>query len=128
MFVLCLVQDKMSSDAGDTISRLNQFKNKGKDANVGEELYSLSLGNAVEIRADHVCFLHFQELRRRRVEVSVELRKAKKDEQILKRRNVSCVPDSQAQDPNHNSQVTSPPSSQCQTFLRESSELHDLTT
>ncbi|XP_041642127.1 importin subunit alpha-1-like isoform X2 [Cheilinus undulatus] len=54
------------SSANDSGVRLTQFKNKGKDAN---------------------------ELRRRRAEFTVEIRRAKKEEQIFKRRNVLTLLD-----------------------------------
>lgn len=102
----------MSSAANDNGDRLPQFKNKGKDANVSckKNLYCLEPQQILRKCWKCICFIvYMKELRRRRIEVNVELRKAKKDDQILKRRNVSSFPDeptSPLQEKNQNGQVT----------------------
>lgn len=102
------------SAVNDNGARLNQFKNKGKDATVSSDTNTQHYStNTVALAGctQHIvlCF-YGQELRRRRAEVNVELRKAKKDDQILKRRNVHSLldePTSPLQEKDPNAQVVS---------------------
>lgn len=83
--------------------RLSKFKNKGKDPAVSlmGSKFPLSLCSAEKFRnADAL-----QKLRERRITVSLELRKAHKSENLLKRRNItlSSLPEEDALSPECNS-------------------------